>query len=129
LRLSMYKRIASADNSEELRALQVEMIDRFGLLPDAAKNLVRITELRNRAGQLGIRKIDGGPQGISLEFAEDTKVNPSYLIELIQTYPQDYKLEGPTRLRILAKISDTQERMKLVESVVNELAEKSDKNA
>ncbi len=129
LRLSMYKRIASADNSEELRALQVEMIDRFGLLPDAAKNLVRITELRNRAGQLGIRKIDGGPQGISLEFAEDTKVNPSYLIELIQTYPQDYKLEGPTRLRILAKISDTQERMKLVESVVNELAEKSDKHA
>lgn len=129
LRLSMYKRIASADNSEELRALQVEMIDRFGLLPDAAKNLIRITELRNRAGQLGIRKIDGGPQGISLEFAEDTKVNPSYLIELIQTYPQDYKLEGPTRLRILAKINDTQERMKLVESVVNELAEKSDKNA
>lgn len=129
LRLSMYKRIASAGNSEELRALQVEMIDRFGLLPDAAKNLVRITELRNRAGQLGIRKIDGGPQGISLEFAEDTKVNPGYLIELIQTYPNDYKLEGPTRLRILAKISDTQERMKLVESVVNELAEKSDKNA
>ncbi|RUO55428.1 transcription-repair coupling factor [Pseudidiomarina homiensis] len=129
LRLSMYKRIASATTADELRALQVEMIDRFGLLPDAAKNLVRITELRNRAGQLGIRKIDGGPQGISLEFAEDTKVNPSYLIELIQTYPQDYKLEGPTRLRILAKISDTQERMKLVESVVNELAEKSDKNA
>lgn len=129
LRLSMYKRIASAENSEELRAVQIEMIDRFGLLPDAAKNLVRITELRNRAGQLGIRKIDGGPQGISLEFAEDTKVNPGYLIELIQTYPNDYKLEGPTRLRILAKISDTQERMKLVESVVNELAEKSDKNA
>lgn len=128
LRLSMYKRIASAENSEELRALQVEMIDRFGLLPDAAKNLVRITELRNRAGQLGIRKIDGGPQGISLEFAENTKINPSYLIELIQTFPQDYKLEGPTRLRILAKISDTQERMKLVESVVNELAEKSDKH-
>ncbi|RUO62114.1 transcription-repair coupling factor [Pseudidiomarina insulisalsae] len=123
LRLSMYKRIASAENADELRTLQVEMIDRFGLLPDAAKNLIRITELRNRAGHLGIRKIDGSPQGISLEFAADTKVNPGYLIELIQRYPNDYKLEGPTRLRILAKISDTQERMKLVESVVNDLAE------
>ncbi|RUO72583.1 transcription-repair coupling factor [Pseudidiomarina sediminum] len=125
LRLTMYKRIASANSPDDLRAIQVEMIDRFGLLPDAAKNLIQVTALRNRAGQLGIRKIDGGPQGISLEFADDTKVNPGYLIELIQSAPQSYKLEGPTRLRILAKIDDTQGRLKLVESLLDDFAEQA----
>ncbi|MEA3586789.1 transcription-repair coupling factor [Pseudidiomarina sp. 1APP75-27a] len=123
LRLSMYKRIASAESADDLRALQVEMIDRFGLLPDAAKNLIRITELRNYAGKLGIRKIDGGPLGISIEFGAETKVSPDYLIELIQTAPQDYKLEGPARLRILGKIEDTQARLKLVESLLTDFAE------
>ncbi|MGQ4275647.1 transcription-repair coupling factor [Pseudidiomarina sp. E22-M8] len=123
LRLSMYKRIASAESAADLRALQVEMIDRFGLLPDAAKNLMRITELRNRAGKLGIRKIDGGPQGISIEFAQDTQIRPDFLIELIQNSPQDYRLEGPARLRILVKIEDTQARLKLIESLLDDFAE------
>ncbi|WP_417656797.1 transcription-repair coupling factor [Pseudidiomarina aestuarii] len=117
-RLSLYKRIASADNSQALRELQVEMIDRFGLLPDSVKNLVRVTELRNRAGQLGIRKIDGGPQGITFEFGADTKVSVELLIQLIQEHPQYYRLEGANRLRILEKIEDTQARLKLVESLL-----------
>ena len=102
------------------------MIDRFGLLPDAAQNLMAVTELRNRAEQLGIRKIDGGPQGITVEFGENTKVSPVYLIQLIQSAPNQYKLEGPNRLRILAKISDTQGRLKLVESLLEEFAERKD---
>lgn len=126
LRLSLYKRIASSENSEEIRALKVEMIDRFGLLPDAAQNLMLVTELRNRAEQLGIRKIDGGPQGITIEFGEKTKVSPVYLIQLIQSAPNQYKLEGPNRLRILTKINDTQGRLKLVESLIEEFAERKD---
>ena len=61
LRLVLYKRIAAAANVEELRELQVEMIDRFGLLPPPAKNLFRIAELKLAARALGLRKIDIGP--------------------------------------------------------------------
>ena len=45
-RLTLYKRIASAKDANVLRELQVEMIDRFGLLPDMTKNLFEIAELR-----------------------------------------------------------------------------------
>ncbi|RZQ57089.1 transcription-repair coupling factor [Pseudidiomarina tainanensis] len=121
-RLSLYKRIASSDNLQALHEVQVELIDRFGLLPDAVKNLIRVAELRSRAQQLGIRKIDGGPNGINVEFAADTKVSPQILIQLIQQQPQEYRLEGPTRLRILRKIEDTQARLKLVESLLDEFA-------
>ncbi|WP_417664668.1 transcription-repair coupling factor [Pseudidiomarina donghaiensis] len=121
-RLSLYKRIASSDDSQGLHEIQVELIDRFGLLPDAVKNLIRVTELRNRAGKLGIRKIDGGPLGINFEFADDTRVSPQLLIGLIQSQPNLYRLEGPNRLRYLGKIEDTQSRLKLVESLLEEFA-------
>jgi transcription-repair coupling factor (superfamily II helicase) len=121
-RLSLYKRIASSDDSQGLHEIQVELIDRFGLLPDAVKSLIRVTELRNRAGKLGIRKIDGGPLGINFEFADDTRVSPQLLIGLIQSQPNLYRLEGPNRLRYLGKIEDTQSRLKLVESLLEEFA-------
>ncbi len=122
MRLNLYKRIANSDNSQALHEIQVELIDRFGLLPDAVKNLIRVTEIRNRAGQLGIKKIDGSAQGMSFEFADDTKVSPVLLIGLIQDHPQQYRLDGPNRLRILMKIEDTQARLKLVESLLDEFA-------
>jgi transcription-repair coupling factor (superfamily II helicase) len=68
-RLILYKRIASATDEEGLKDLQVEMIDRFGLLPEPTKNLVRMTLLKLQAEQLGIKKVDAGPQGGRIEFA------------------------------------------------------------
>jgi len=67
-RLIMYKRIASADNEDELRELQVEMIDRFGLLPDNVKNLFRVTSFKLKATPLGIRKIEFGKDGGRIIF-------------------------------------------------------------
>ena len=122
MRLNMYKRIASSEDSQGLHEIQVELIDRFGLLPDAVKNLIRVTEIRNRAGKLGIRKIDGSAQGINFEFADDTRVSPQLLIQLIQSQANLYRLDGPNRLRILHKIEDTQGRLKLVESLLDEFA-------
>ena len=52
-RLIMYKRIANATDAEALYELQIEMIDRFGLLPDPVKALIRLTEFRIEAMALG----------------------------------------------------------------------------
>lgn len=123
LRLNLYKRIASSESLADLDQLQVEMIDRFGLLPEQVKNLVRVTAIRNQADQLGIRKIDGSAQGLSIEFSNETKVSASYLIQLIQQQPNEYQLDGPNRLRILRKIEDTQGRLKLVEFLLTEFSQ------
>src|SRR5690554_5460361 len=121
-RLSIYKRIASSTSHDALDEIQVELIDRFGLLPEPVKNLIRVAEIRQRAQQLGIRKVDSGPQGINFEFSKETKIPPEYLIQLIQQAPQDYRIDGPMRLRVLRKIDDTQERLKLVESLLEEFS-------
>jgi transcription-repair coupling factor (superfamily II helicase) len=54
LRLILYKRISAAESPEQLRELQVELIDRFGLLPDGARNLMRIAAIKKSAARLGI---------------------------------------------------------------------------
>jgi len=91
-RLTLYKRIASAGSAAALRELQVEMIDRFGLLPEAIKALFEIAELRLIAERIGIIKIDFGPQGGRVVFSEQTRADPTALIRLIQERSIDYRM-------------------------------------
>ncbi len=121
-RLILYKRIASAADEEGLKDLQVEMIDRFGLLPEPTKNLVRITLLKLQAEKLGILKIDGGPQGGRIEFASETPVDPMVLIKLIQTQPKRYKFEGATLFKFQVPMERPDERFTTVESLLEQLA-------
>ena len=121
-RLVMYKRIANAASNEELRELQVEMIDRFGLLPDAVKNLFRLTELKLKAEPLGVQKIEAGPQGGRLIFGAEPKLNAQALIELVQRQRNSYKLDGQEKLRFIMDLEDTDERFSAVENLLDTLA-------
>lgn len=98
-RLIFYKRIANAFDDTALQELKAEMIDRFGLLPESTKNLFQITELKQQAHALGIRKIDASNTGGRIEFEEKPNIDPMKIIQLIQKQPKLYKLEGPNRLR------------------------------
>ncbi|MDX5298243.1 MAG: transcription-repair coupling factor, partial [Gammaproteobacteria bacterium] len=104
-RLLLYKRIAAARDAAALDELQVEMIDRFGLLPDPAKYLLRQAALRIRAQALGIVKIDGGEWG-RMEFSSAPHVDPFTLVQLVQRQSQDYRLEQGNTLRFRLKATD-----------------------
>ncbi|MFB0711721.1 transcription-repair coupling factor [Buttiauxella noackiae] len=122
-RLSFYKRIASAKTAHELDELKVELIDRFGLLPDAARNLLDIAALRQHAQKLGVRKIEGHDKGGVIEFAEKNHVNPVWLIGLLQKQPQHYRLDGPTRLKFIEDLADRKVRMEWVRNFMHQLAQ------
>ena len=124
-RLILYKRIASATDEEGLKDLQVEMIDRFGLLPEPTKNLVRITLLKLQAEQLGIKKVDAGPQGGRIEFAADTPVDPMVLIKLIQGQPNRYKFEGATLFKFMVPMERPEERFNNIEALFERLTPKT----
>ncbi|WP_089359186.1 transcription-repair coupling factor [Pseudomonas segetis] len=120
-RLILYKRIASAVDEDGLKELQVEMIDRFGLLPEPTKNLVRITLLKLKAETLGIKKVDAGPQGGRIEFAADTCVDPLTLIKLIQSQPNRYKFEGATLFKFQVPMERPEERFNILEALFERL--------
>jgi transcription-repair coupling factor (superfamily II helicase) len=120
-RLTLYKRIASARDPSALRELQVEMIDRFGLLPDAIKALFEVAELRLVAERLGIIKLDFGPHGGRVEFSEQSTANPAALIQLIQERSQDFQMRGPEKLRITMQEEDPAARFREARSLLERL--------
>ncbi|KJS74410.2 MAG: transcription-repair coupling factor [Pseudomonas sp. BICA1-14] len=121
-RLILYKRIANAADEDGLKELQVEMIDRFGLLPEPTKNLVRLTLLKLQAEKLGITKIDAGPQGGRIEFSAGTSVDPMVLIKLIQSQPNRYKFEGATLFKFQVPMERPEERFNTLEALLERLA-------
>jgi len=120
-RLVLYKRIASAADENELENLQVEMIDRFGLLPPAAKQLFAVTALKLRAAAMGITRIDAGPQGGRLLFNEQPQVDPMKIIGLIQQQPQQYKLDGQDKLRFTLDLDKPERRLQFVNELLTRI--------
>ncbi len=121
-RLMLYKRIASVEDKAALKELQVEMIDRFGLLPDPAKNLMRQAELRLRAEALGIVQIDAGKEWTRLEFGGSTPVDPLVLVKKVQSAPDQYRLEGANSFRFRLKDTSTDGKLDGISKMLGELA-------
>jgi transcription-repair coupling factor (superfamily II helicase) len=120
-RLSFYKRIASAASEAELDELKVELIDRFGMLPDPARNLLDIAALRLTARKLGVRRIEASEKGGFIEFAEKNKADPAWLIGLLQKDPQQWRLDGPTRLKFMRDLGERKVRMQWVRDFMQQL--------
>jgi len=122
MRLMLYKRIAAAPSREALRELQVEMIDRFGLLPEFANNLFRIADLKQQAKVLGLRKVDVGPGGGSVVFDNDSKVDLAVLIKYVQTNAKTTRFDGSNKIRFTGKYELDESRFLAAEILVAALA-------
>ncbi|EGU60539.1 transcription-repair coupling factor [Vibrio nigripulchritudo ATCC 27043] len=122
-RLSMYKRIASVSNENELAEMKVELIDRFGTLPDAAKNLLAVSEVKQKAGTMHIKKIEAHAKGGFIEFYPTADINPAFLVKLLQSAPQKYGLEGPTKLKFALPLTDRRERVRFINDLLQQFAE------
>ncbi len=121
-RLSLYKQLASCQSKDAIDEFQVECIDRFGLLPLPAKQLIKVAELKLIAKRLGITKIDLTSIGGTIEFRENTPVDPGYIIQLVQTRSDTFRFEGSQKLRLVKKTETAEERLSLIENVLNDFA-------
>ncbi|HEV7612784.1 MAG TPA: transcription-repair coupling factor [Steroidobacteraceae bacterium] len=122
LRLVLYKRIAGTPSREDLDELKVEMIDRFGPLPEYAQSLFRATRLKLRAAELGIRKIDAGAGAGYFIFEETNKVDPKRVLKLIQGRPKEYRLDGPLKLRFTHDARTEEKLFTRIEQLVEQLS-------
>ncbi|KAF1717456.1 transcription-repair coupling factor [Pseudoxanthomonas yeongjuensis] len=121
-RLTLYKRVSSAQDVDELRDLQVEMIDRFGLLPDPAKHLFAIAELKLAATALGIRKLDLGENGGRIVFEAQPNIDPMSVIQMIQKQPKLYAMDGSDKLRIKLPLPEPADRFNAARGLLAALA-------
>ena len=120
-RLILYKRISNIDSMPDLDEIRVELIDRFGLLPDAAKNLFSLTKLKILTMAIGIEKIDATDTTVRIVFSPKARIDPGKLIMLIQTRNDVYKFNGKDTLYIYKEMTECDDRIKTIESTLQQL--------
>ncbi len=118
-RLIMYKKISSASDNDSLEDLQIEMIDRFGLLPAPLKRLFLITSLKQKAELLGIKKIESGSHSGNIQFSQTTNVDPECIIKLVQESPELFKLVSAHRLNFSNTSNDPDIQLKFVSDILD----------
>ncbi|WP_423820918.1 transcription-repair coupling factor [Salinisphaera sp. SPP-AMP-43] len=121
MRLVLYKRISAAKDADALRQLKVELIDRFGLLPEPTENLFAATALKLQAAALSLAKIEAGPDVGRLHFGKASKVDPGMLITLVQADPKAYRLEGDSKLVFFRDMPDVATRVTRIAELMEKL--------
>ena len=112
-RLVLYKRLANCETEEQLVAMQEELIDRFGLPPEAAQALLACHRLRIAAKDFGVVKIDAGPERSQIQFAPDPPFDTGKLIALVRN-DRRYRFAGPDKVRIERAAPTLDERAMVV---------------
>ena len=121
-RLLFYKKIANAEDYDSLISIRSEMLDRFGSLPEPTKNLFVIHQLRLMAEPLEISKIDGNERAVTLEFSPNTPVQAITIIQLIQSNPKRFKMNGATGLKMMdEKLATPEGRIEAVKNLLEQL--------
>jgi len=122
VRLGLYKRVAAAHSSEALDELAAEIYDRFGPPPPVAQHLLRLARLKLLARQLGVRRLDLGPQGGTVMFEDKNSIDPATVVRLIQKQPKEYRLEGPLKLRISWPLPKEEMRFEFASDLLKRLS-------
>jgi transcription-repair coupling factor (superfamily II helicase) len=120
LRLSFYKKLATAKKAEQVDALLEEIVDRFGKLPAQAQTLIDVHRLRVLSVPYGVVKVDAAPGVTNITFKANPPVEPMRIIELIQKN-RHIKLAGNEKLRIERALPEVKDRVQLVRDVLRSL--------
>ncbi|MDZ7939297.1 MAG: transcription-repair coupling factor [Rhodoferax sp.] len=122
LRLSFYKKLATAKNTDQIDALLEEIVDRFGKLPAQAQTLIDVHRLRVIARPYGVVKVDAAPGVITITFKPNPPIDPMKIIQLIQKN-KHIKLAGNEKLRIERELPEVKDRAQMVRDILKSLGQ------
>jgi transcription-repair coupling factor (superfamily II helicase) len=122
LRLSFYKKLATAKNTDQIDALLEEIVDRFGKLPPQAQTLIDVHRLRVIARPYGVVKVDAAPGAITITFKKDPPIDSLAIMQLIQKN-RHIKLAGNDKLRIERALENPKDRAQMVRDVLRSLGQ------
>jgi transcription-repair coupling factor (superfamily II helicase) len=98
VRLSLYKRLASADDEAHVADIAAEMEERFGNPPEAARRLVQLMSLKTELRRLKALGCEANAKMVTLHLREDTPLDPKMVTELVRKARSPYRLTPDMRL-------------------------------
>jgi transcription-repair coupling factor (superfamily II helicase) len=123
-RLVLYKRLANCGSLDELTAMQEELVDRFGPLPEPAQALVESHRLRLLGHPFGVARLDATPEHVQIQFGAHASVDPARVIQLVQK-ERGWRLLGPAKLRAAVPSATLKERAAAARHVLGMLGGKA----
>ncbi|MGB1077476.1 MAG: TRCF domain-containing protein, partial [Bdellovibrionales bacterium] len=121
VRMGLYRRLPDLEDSQAIEAFAVEMIDRFGALPEEVHNLLEITKIKQLCKKAGIDRVDAGPKGAIIGFYKDTPVDPDKVIQWVASQKGTVKPRPDQRLSIVRNWENPKQRVKGVWNIVKQL--------
>lgn len=122
IRLVIYQQLARAKTADAIHTVEIELIDRFGTLPPAAKNLIARAKLKLLAKTISIEAIHINEEQIDLTFASNAKINPDALFKQMQNEPHRYRMTGPTEVQIRQPGLTLHDRISTVNELLDAIA-------
>jgi transcription-repair coupling factor (superfamily II helicase) len=122
LRLSFYKKLATAKTVDQIDSLLEEIVDRFGKLPPQGQTLIDMHRLRVLAKPYGVVKVDAAPGVINITFRKDPPIEAMAIMHLIQKN-KHIKLAGNDKLRIERELPEPKDRAQMVRDVLRSLGQ------
>ena len=123
VRMSLYRRLATMEDQQEIDGFAAELIDRFGKLPDEVNQLLQIVSIKRLCRLAGVEKIDAGPKGALVSFRNNIFANPAGLMKLISDNPKTFKVRPDQKVVITREWSDVEDRLKGATITLRRLAE------
>lgn len=120
VRLSFYKRLATAHSLDAIDGLLEEIVDRFGKPPEQVQSLIDTHRLRILCEPYGVQKVDASPAAIVISFRPNPPIEPLRIIEMIQKN-RHIKLAGNDKLRIERALPEMRDRVQMVRDVLRNL--------
>ena len=98
MRLSLYKRLASAESADEVADLASEMEDRFGAPPPEARSFVHLMRIKTELRRLRALGCEASAKSVTLHLREDTPIDPAKLMALVTKKGSPYKVTPDMRV-------------------------------
>jgi transcription-repair coupling factor (superfamily II helicase) len=125
VRLGLYRRLANLTNSEEINSFGAELIDRFGPLPEAVKNLLTVINLKRLAKRAYISKCEAGEKGLVIRFRQDRPPKPDRLLDYITQQSGTAKVRPDQSIFFVRAWRDPQKRLDGMLSILQDLCEQA----
>jgi transcription-repair coupling factor (superfamily II helicase) len=112
LRLGLYRRLADLKEQSEIEAFAVELIDRFGPLPDEVRHLLELVTIKALCRRANVEKVDAGPKGAVIAFRGNHFGNPAGLMAWIAREGSLAKVRPDQKVVILREWDQPAKRLK-----------------
>jgi transcription-repair coupling factor (superfamily II helicase) len=121
LRLAMYRRLAALAEPEDIEAFAAELIDRFGPIPAETEQLLQLVRIKQLCRRAGVARVEAGPKGVLLAFHDNRFARPERLVGYIAEHAKIMRVRSDHRLVISGETKTPLERLKRVQSLVQDL--------